>query len=182
MRQLSILTLAIVSLAFARGCGASVSKTYESDVRFERCYALDWRGEVDAGIRTRCWEEWRAHFAKGQTRDRIEHARKQVTGEGVASSPINSAASGQPTSARALPEPTSAFSPVPMMASPSTSVQPSAGVATGSASAQPSPRSACETKCDKVLEACLSGCGSGVCEQHCAQRHTRCTPKCTAAR
>jgi hypothetical protein len=158
-----------------------VSKTYESDVRFERCYALDWKGQVDPGIRTRCWEEWLAHFAEGQTRDRIEHARMQVKGGGAGAHIGATGSAEQPIAARALPEPTSVFSPVPMMASPNASSQASAGV-TASASAEPAVRSGCETRCDKALEGCLSGCASAICEQFCAQRHGKCTPKCTASR
>ncbi|NUP08655.1 MAG: hypothetical protein HOW73_21615 [Polyangiaceae bacterium] len=157
---------------FALVSCASISQKYESEVRFERCYGLDWKKDVDPGIRSRCWEDWLTNYSKGQSRDRIEYAKKQATG-GAVSAPTADA-SGSAAVAQALPEPTSVFSPVPMMASPNGS---------GSASASPSasaaqPRSVCESKCDRSLEGCLSGCGSSVCEQFCSQKHTKCAAKC----
>jgi len=158
-------------------CGASVSKTYESDVRFERCYALDWKQGVDSGIRQRCWEEWVSFFATGQPKDRIEHAKRQVKlarngGEPLAvATATQSARAGQP-----LPEPTSVFAPVPMMAATASA---SAGAAT-SDKAPIGPRSPCETRCDKAIEGCLSGCGSAICEQFCAQKHDKCAQRCEA--
>lgn len=163
-------------------CGANVSKTYESDVRFERCYSLDW-GDVDPNIRRRCWEEWAEHYSEGQPRDRVAFAKRQL-GEGPAEATSNAqlalvaSASGSPTTgepvktAPALPQPTSVFAPMPMMAKPDASVT---AVAT-----PPAPRTPCEERCDRSLEACLGGCGSPVCEGFCAQKHGRCTPKCAA--
>lgn len=152
---------------------ASISLKYESDVRFERCYALDWKQDVDPGIRGRCWEEWLTHYAAGQTQDRIQYARRQAGGSGI--SPLAAApasASVAPVSA-ALPEPTSVFSPVPMM------ITSASGSAVVSASASAvAPRTGCETRCDKTLESCLSGCNSSVCERYCAQKHGKCAAKC----
>jgi hypothetical protein len=170
------LALALLTGSAALACGASVSKTYESDVRFERCYALDWKKDVDAGIRQRCWEEWVAFFATGQPKDRIEYAKSQSRlandgGEPLAAAAATSARAGQP-----LPEPTSVFAPVPMMAA-------TASASAAASSAQPAvPRSACETRCDKAIEGCLSGCGSAICEQFCAQKHDKCAQRCEATR
>jgi hypothetical protein len=170
--------LALLTGSAALACGASVSKTYESDVRFERCYALDWKKDVDAGIRQRCWEEWVAFFAAGQPKDRIEYAKTQTQlasdgGEPLAAAAATSGRAGQP-----LPEPTSVFAPVPMMAATA-----SASVAPPATSAKPAvPRNACETRCDKAIEACLSGCGSPICEQFCAQKHDKCAQRCEATR
>lgn len=154
---------------------ASISLKYESDVRFERCYALDWKQDVDAGIRGRCWEEWLTHYAEGQTQDRIQYARRQTGGAGGAG--ITALAAAPATASAmpvALPEPTSVFSPVPMM------VKSASGSAIASASADVSalPRSSCETRCDKTLESCLTGCNSSVCEHYCAQKHGKCAAKC----
>lgn len=155
---------------------ASISLKYESDVRFERCYALDWKQDVDPGIRGRCWEEWLTHYATGQTQDRIQYARRQAGGAGVMPlAALSASASATPVSAP-LPEPTSVFSPVPMMVTSATS---SASASAASASAPT--RTSCETRCDKTLEACLSGCGSAVCERYCSQKHGKCTGKCEPA-
>jgi hypothetical protein len=162
--------VALLLVAGSVACGASVSKTYESDVRFERCYARR-KKDVDAGIRQRCWEEGVTFFAVGQPKDRIEYAKSQArpsaSGEPLAAATAGAALTGQP-----LPEPTSVFAPVPMMA-PTASAS-----AAASSSAAPAPRSACETRCDKAIEACLSGCGSAICEQFCAQKHDKCAQRC----
>ncbi|MBK8937725.1 MAG: hypothetical protein IPM79_08795 [Polyangiaceae bacterium] len=159
------------------GC-ASISKKYESEVRFERCYALDWKQDVDASIRSRCWEDWLVYYSEGQSRDRIEYAKNQTTGGALLSTaePVASAAS-PPATAAPLPEPTSVFSPVPMMATPGGSASASV-----TSSGPALTRTPCEGKCDKALESCLSGCGSAVCEQYCAQRHGKCTGRCTGVK
>ena len=40
--------------------------------------ALDWRTEVKASIRQRCWIEWVQHYTYGQTRDRVIHAKRRI--------------------------------------------------------------------------------------------------------
>ncbi len=168
-------------VAFAAGlfaCGASVSQRYESDVRFERCLALDWESAVEPGIRHRCWDEWVQFYAAGQNRDRIEYAKSQMAD-------IEGREAGREAAERAesLPEPKSAFEPVPMMASaqagPTASAAPTALPV---ASAAAGPRSPCEAKCDSNLEGCLSGCKVAVCEQFCAQKHARCAQTCEGQR
>ncbi len=172
---------ALVLTLLVSGCGANVSKTYESDVRFERCYSLDW-GDVDPLLRKRCWEEWAEHHADGQPLDRVAFAKRQLgqgTTEGTAAAQLavgSSQASASPSAvqlapAPVLPQPTSVFAPVPMMAKPS-------GTASAKVEAVPVPRTACEERCDRSMEACLGGCGSPVCEGFCAQKHTRCASKC----
>ena len=172
LRQATLLATALLC-----GCGANVSKTYESDVRFERCYSLDWHDGVDPELRRKCWEEWAQHYSEGQPRDRVQFAKRQlVPGAGPEAASSSTVAPASSAPGGALPEPTSVFSPMPMMATP--------GAATASAAAvvaQPATRSACETRCDKALEACLGGCSSAVCEGYCSQRHSRCTPKCSPA-
>ncbi len=153
---------------------AGISKKYESDVRFERCWALDYKKDVDPTIRNHCWEDWLNYFAYGQTRDRMEYAKAQVSGAPVSSEAVGSATAPIAVG-KALPEPTSVFTPVPVMATPSASSSAS------TSAARPVERSACETRCDKTLEACLAGCGSGVCEKFCAQKHGRCAGKCKGA-
>ncbi|MBL9024573.1 MAG: hypothetical protein JNL21_20425 [Myxococcales bacterium] len=167
--------LVLVSTLISAACGASVSQKYESDVRFERCLALDWQETVDPNIRHRCWEEWVEYYADGQNKDRIEYARTQMAD-------IEGRKEGRAAADRApsLPEPKSVFEPVPMMAS----------ATAGSASAAPSAsapsvgkdRPPCESKCDRNLEGCLSGCKVAVCEQFCAQKHGRCAEGCVKSR
>jgi hypothetical protein len=168
---------AIVGCLMVSCGGTTVSRMYESDVRFERCLALAWEAEARWPKRRRCWSEWLEHYSSGQPRDKVDHARKELAEE----SPGLAPSAERPTSADApTPEPTSAFVPVPMMATSAT-VSPVAGAP---ASALPKPdkpppaASPCERRCDQALAACLSGCKVPSCEQACTQRHTRCVGRC----
>lgn len=161
-------------LPVAAACGASVSQKYESDVRFERCLALDWQQTVDPGIRHRCWEEWVRYYADGQNKDRIEYARSQMAD-------IEGRQAGRDAAVRAaaLPEPKSVFEPVPMMAQSASAGAASVAPAKSAPAAERSP---CEAKCDRNFEGCLSGCKVPVCEQFCAQKHGRCADVCAKSR
>jgi hypothetical protein len=59
-------------------CGASITALYEGDVRFEHCMALDEESTAKASHRAACWSEWVAHYSYGQTRDRIDYAKRRA--------------------------------------------------------------------------------------------------------
>ncbi|MCK6537709.1 MAG: hypothetical protein L6Q84_32450 [Polyangiaceae bacterium] len=59
-------------------CGPSVSAVYESNIRFEHCYRLDLDVKVAPGHRGACWKEWSQRYTYGQTRDRLEYARRRI--------------------------------------------------------------------------------------------------------
>jgi hypothetical protein len=162
--------LAAFAALGAGACGASVSQVYESDVRFERCLALDWQNDVRSDVRRKCWDDWVSYFNVGQPKDRIEYARKQIAL--IDRGGVSEVADDK----GALPEPTSVFAPVPMMIT--TPTFGSAGPATSAAPSAQKESSPCEAKCDKSLEGCLSGCRTPVCEQYCAQKHGRCAQRC----
>ena len=166
--------MVLAGVSLAGGCAANVSKKYESDVRFERCYGLDWGGGVDPALRRKCWEEWSQYYSDGQPRDRVLFAKRQILGGSPAGLALASEIASAPSPA--VPVPTSVFSPIPVMAQ----VAPTAS-ATALASTASPPRIPCETKCDLTLESCLGGCGSAVCEGFCSQRHARCSSKCLAS-
>lgn len=62
----------------ALGCGPSVQSIYEGDVRFEHCYRLDLELDVASSHRQACWTNWLNRYTYGQTRDRLEYARRRV--------------------------------------------------------------------------------------------------------
>ncbi len=66
--------LAVAAVA----CGPSVSVIYEANIRFEHCYRLDLDPKVVPGHRTTCWKEWSRRYTYGQTRDRLEYARRRI--------------------------------------------------------------------------------------------------------
>lgn len=63
----------------AVACGPSVSSIYEANIRFEHCYRLDLDPKVAPGHRTTCWKEWSRRYTYGQTRDRLEYARRRIS-------------------------------------------------------------------------------------------------------
>jgi hypothetical protein len=102
------------ALAALCACGASINAVYEGDVRFEHCMALDEQKDVKPTIRKACWEEWSKFYTFGQTRDRVEHAKRRVKQLNGASELDEAAAVDKEPIAAAVPEPTSPIAPPPM--------------------------------------------------------------------
>jgi hypothetical protein len=55
-----------------------VQSIYEGDVRFEHCYRLDLELDVATTHRQACWTTWLDRYTYGQSRDRLEYARRRV--------------------------------------------------------------------------------------------------------
>ena len=66
------------AIAVALSCGPSVQSIHEGSVRFEHCYRLDLDLDIAPGHREACWKEWLASYTYGQTRDRIDYARRRI--------------------------------------------------------------------------------------------------------
>ncbi|MDX2052749.1 MAG: hypothetical protein SFV15_10185 [Polyangiaceae bacterium] len=64
--------------ALASGCGPSVQAVREGTLRFEHCYRLDLNNETASPHRRACWQEWTSQYTYGQSRDRIEYARRRA--------------------------------------------------------------------------------------------------------
>ena len=165
---------AAASCVGALSCGASIQALYEGDVRFEHCMALDARPDVKPTIRRTCWEEWVQFYTYGQTRDRIDYARLRESQLSTASD--FDQADWVPPSAGgplAVPDPTSAFAPPPMM------LATDGGAADASAGADASaPLSECAVDCQQGLDACHLGCKGAACERACSGRYKRCLRRC----
>src|SRR5688572_1518620 len=75
-------SLSLLGLAFGPlclfSCGPSVQSIYEGNVRFEHCYRLDLELEVATSHRQACWTTWLDRYTYGQSRDRLEYARRRV--------------------------------------------------------------------------------------------------------
>jgi hypothetical protein len=106
--------------ALAFGCGPGFQAIYESDARFEHCYALDENPNVLMQQKSDCWGDWIKGYTYGQTRDRVEYAATRYraitrihtapTDEALMSAAPGEAAQ---TSSITAPAPTSAFAPPP---------------------------------------------------------------------
>jgi hypothetical protein len=77
MRVRSFLVLLLGLAAGLAACGPSFQATYECDVHFEHCYALDETAAAD-GAKQRCWRDWLAGYTFGQPRDRVQFASSRV--------------------------------------------------------------------------------------------------------
>jgi len=166
-------------------CGASINALYEGDVRFEHCMSLDDNAAVKPTIRTACWDEWRKFYTYGQTRDRIEYAKLRSR-QLRAGSDIEAAAlapTESPTDA--VPEPTTAAAPPPMMfvVDAGTGSTPNK---TPDDSTAP-PRAECSSTCDAAWVKCKKECVTPLCnrqtciskcERTCAEEHAVCMRGC----
>jgi hypothetical protein len=132
-RRLLICAAATAALAFF-ACGPSVQLVYEGNMRFEHCYRLDFDEHIVPTHRRTCWAEWVDNYAKGQTRDRIEYAKRRVESldrgdAGVLSLHLEDPAdAGAPAAvAEPVPIPTSPHAPPPAVspaAAPSSTATP----------------------------------------------------------
>jgi hypothetical protein len=158
-------------IAGAAACGPSIQATYESDVRFEHCMALDSRADVKPTIRRACWVEWVEQYNFGQTRDRVDYAQRREKQLRTASD-FDEAdwAVPDPTRVIAAPEPTSAFAPPPILAA-SDAGAPDASAGAGAGGT-------CVADCEQTSEACRAACKTAQCEKACTARYKRCAKRC----
>jgi hypothetical protein len=159
--------------ACALSCGASIQAVYEGDVRFEHCMALDSRPDVKPTLRRGCWEEWVKFYTFGQTRDRIDYAlarERQLS----AASDFDEADWVPPQAGApiAVPDPTSAFAPPPMM------LGNDGGAPDAAAPPVTDERQACTDDCQQSLDACRHACKTAPCEKACSGYYKRCTKRC----
>ena len=72
------LSCAAALAAAVGGCGPSVQSIREGNIRFEHCYRLDLDQNIARTHRLTCWRQWVDSYAYGQTRDKIEYARRRA--------------------------------------------------------------------------------------------------------
>jgi hypothetical protein len=163
--------------ALVAGCGASFQVTYECDVHFEHCYALE-ETAAASEVKRRCWNDWLAGYTFGQPRDRVDFAASRVRALG---SPSGLADNDPPapsaSHAVANPLPTTAFAPPPPTASVSASPAPSVAVAELDGSALRPPGAECAAACEQRWSACRDGCRDGVCAR-CDRTYRTCVSVC----
>jgi hypothetical protein len=160
----------------ALSCGASIQAVYEGDVRFEHCMALDSRPDVKPTIRRACWEEWMRFYTFGQNRDRVEYARLRDQQLGSASDFEEAPFVPEKKGPSAVPEPTSALAPPPMMLA----TDGGAPEAPASPSPQDKPpmNADCTTECEQAWNFCKQDCRTPNCEKACQAKYKRCMKRC----
>ena len=175
---------ALLLLPLLAACGASIQAIYEGDVRFEHCMALDSRPDGKPTIRRACWQEWVKFYTFGQTRDRVEYARlreKQLSG--ASDFDEGQWVSGDDgKTASAVPDPTNALAPPPMM------LTVDGGGAPAESDAAPPlppldkdkapPNSDCTGECEESWNFCRQECKAPACEKGCLGKYKRCMRLC----
>jgi hypothetical protein len=162
----------------AAACGAGMNAVYEGDVRFEHCMALDEDPREKPPNRKDCWDDWVAYYTFGQTRDRVDYARRRQR-QLAQPGDLGAEAVAQPVLAqRAVPEPINVMAPPPMiLADAGKPPEADAGVDAGPDAGDP-PAAACASQCRDVWTPCKQACTNAACEKTCAASYKRCMKRC----
>jgi hypothetical protein len=183
--------LAVLSGAILLRCGPSVSTIYEGNIRFEHCYRLDLDHHIAPTHRAECWREWADRYTYGQTRDRLEYARRRMSAlnSGDTTRPelrLDLPDGATPDSSPEVPVPTSVHaSPPPLLVSPKPDAEAPAAASDASApDAGPQPPGAeCIADCRQTWKDCDDSCAtdaapkSRACKS-CSTDYGRCVQRC----
>jgi hypothetical protein len=195
-RPVFLLGSALLAPVALAACGPSYQALYESDARFEHCYALEERSASTMQQRSDCWRDWVLRYTYGQTRDRVEYAaaRYRALTRAPAAPTDEAMMEAAPGEGRgvtiAAPAPTSAFAPPPK----TFSEVEDGGATTGGlpvgyadaaafapspdvASAPKPPGNECGTRCDAAWNDCKGKCAGRACDA-CAADYKKCMRGC----
>ncbi len=201
----SLLGLAFGPLCLL-SCGPSVQSIHEGSVRFEHCYRLDLEVEVATSHRQACWTTWLDRYTYGQSRDRLEYARRRVRAfaAGDANPPALKIGGEDPDQETrqfylVVPAPTSVHASPPPIATrfnaPSEAPQGAGGAPQGAggapqgaggappvkASSKPAPGEDCSSGCRSAFSSCNAACAEGpkntACKS-CDPDYKKCMQRC----
>jgi hypothetical protein len=166
-----------LAVAGVAACGPSFQALYESNARFEQCYALEENPQVPMPEKAACWREWSEQYTYGQTRDRIHYATARYVALSEARNiptdeALMMAAPGETPrrSTITAPTPTNAFAPPPKVLDPNEqpptpmaaipTMEVDAGAVAPTARPVPAslPGTSCAEKCAGDYHACTGGC------------------------
>lgn len=172
-------------------CGPSVQSIYEGNVRFEHCYRLDLELDVATTHRQACWTTWLDRYTYGQSRDRLEYARRRVrafAGGDVDRPALRIGDDDQQRDARqfylVVPAPTSVHAPPPPIATrmnlvtdpPETNpIEPS------KPPEKAAPGEDCGTACKSAFNSCNQACdpaAKGTACKSCDPDYKKCMQRC----
>lgn len=179
-------------LVFAASCGPSMQSIYEGDVRFEHCYRLDLEQDVATPHRQACWTAWLDRYTYGQSRDKIEYARRRVRAFSTGDADRPQLRLGETTVQRdarqfylVVPAPTSVHAPPPPIATRVNAVEPapsvSAPVAATASAGKIAPGEGCAEECREAFTSCNQACDaaakSPACRS-CDPDYKKCMQRC----
>lgn len=182
--------LLVAAVAVAPGCGPSVQSIYEGSVRFEHCYRLDLEQDVATSHRQACWTSWLDRYTYGQSRDRLEYARRRVRAfaTGDVDRPILHVGQTQQEDSRqfylVVPAPTSVHASPPPIATRTHIIEeaPAASPADGAkVSEKAAPSEDCAAACKASFSSCNQACDpvakSTACKS-CDPDYKKCMQRC----
>jgi len=175
----------------ALSCGPSVQSIYEGNVRFEHCYRLDLELDVATTHRQACWTTWLDRYTYGQSRDRLEYARRRVrafAGGDVDRPQLRLGENQQQRDARqfylVVPAPTSVHAPPPPIATRMnlvTDPPPSGPTASSKPAEKVAPGEDCGSACRSAFSSCNQACDpaakSAACKS-CDPDYKKCMQRC----
>lgn len=189
--------------ALTASCGPSVQSIYEGDVRFEHCYRLDLELDVATTHRQACWTTWLDRYTYGQSRDRLEYARRRVRAfaTGDTDRPVLRVGDNQQQDSRqfylVVPSPTSVHAPPPPIATRMNAVpdppasnsadpgEPSPVISNAAeatkSSDKPAPGQDCANGCRSAFDSCNQACdpaAKGTACKSCDPDYKKCMARC----
>jgi hypothetical protein len=173
----------------ALACGPSFQAVYECDVRFEHCYALD-QQPVSPEAKKECWRDWLHGYTYGQSRDRVEYAATRFSELSLDPTlPSEERDAPKRVHPGAVPVPTNAFAPPPIVAEKpvASAAVPAVGAAASVSKPGPAvaaghaPGEECAEGCAGYWKSCRAGCKDGACDQ-CDKAYKLCVPGCFVKR
>ncbi len=183
------LLAALTAVGAASGCGPSVQSIYEGSVRFEHCYRLDLEQDVATTHRQACWTTWLDRYTYGQSRDRLEYARRRVRAFATGDVERPQLRVGQTQAQQdsrqfylVVPAPTSVHASPPPIATRTNAVVAAPGPSP-SADAAPklAPADECSTACRSAFSSCSQACDpvakSTACKS-CDPDYKKCMQRC----
>lgn len=181
--------LLLAALAASSGCGPSVQSIYEGSVRFEHCYRLDLERDVATSHRQACWTSWLDRYTYGQSRDRLEYARRRVRAfaTGDVDRPVLHVGQAQQQDSRqfylVVPAPTSVHASPPPIATRTHVIEeaPLSPPDSAKVSEHPAPAEDCAAACKGSFSSCNQACDpaakSPACKS-CDPDYKKCMQRC----
>jgi hypothetical protein len=189
------------ALLGAASCGPSVQSIYEGDVRFEHCYRLDLELDVAITHRQACWTAWLDRYTYGQSRDRLEYARRRVRAFAGGDVDRPELRLGENEAAQrdsrqfylVVPAPTSGHASPPPIATrmnvvpdaPPDAPEAGGSAATSASTSTPAAKTApgedCEGACRSAFSSCNEACASaakGTACKSCDPDYKKCMARC----
>jgi hypothetical protein len=171
MRRLRALLLTTPGFGIlAAGCGPSLTTIHEGTLRFEHCYRIDLEPDAKAPQQQACWSRWLGQYTYGQSRDRIDYARRRLSALNETKGPgPELRLTGERRAEErqfyvVAPAPEDLHGPPPPVATalPATLGAGDATPMAGADNAKDPPASPCAKSCGSAWSSCEANCGAPI--------------------